>query len=66
MSHDIDGLMLCDASVIPNHISANPNATIMSIASRASEFVITEILGKSIKAENHVNIVPALTQGVAI
>jgi choline dehydrogenase-like flavoprotein len=56
MSHDIDGLMLCDASVIPNHISSNPNSMIMSIASRASEFVITEILGKTINPNNHVSL----------
>lgn len=45
MSHDIKNLMCCDASVIPNHIAANPNATIMAVASRAANFVITEILG---------------------
>jgi len=56
MSHDIDGLMICDASVIPNHISSNPNATIMATASRASEFVITNILGKTINPANHVNL----------
>jgi len=48
MSHDIENLMCCDASVIPDHISSNPNALIMAIASRASDFVITEILGKSL------------------
>jgi choline dehydrogenase-like flavoprotein len=37
--------MCCDASVIPNHISSNPNATIMAIASRASDFVNRQILG---------------------
>ena len=48
MSWDIQNLMCCDASVIPNHISANPNATIMAIASRASEYVITNIFGKAL------------------
>jgi choline dehydrogenase len=48
MSHDIDNLMCCDASVIPDHISSNPNAMIMAVASRASEFVITRILGKTL------------------
>ena len=48
--------MVCDASVIPNHISSNPNATIMATASRASEFVITNILGKTINPANHVNL----------
>jgi len=64
MSHDIDALMCCDASVIPNHISSNPNSMIMSIASRASEFVITDILGKSIQAEYHVNVESAPSAGV--
>ena len=50
MSHDIENLMCCDASVIPNHISANPNATIMAVASRASEYVITNILGQRLPA----------------
>jgi choline dehydrogenase-like flavoprotein len=49
MSHDVENLMCCDASVIPDHISSNPNALIMAIASRASEFVITDILGKSLQ-----------------
>jgi choline dehydrogenase len=46
MSHDYANLMCCDASVIPKDISSNPNAMIMAIASRASDFVIREILGK--------------------
>jgi choline dehydrogenase-like flavoprotein len=41
--------MCCDASVIPNHISANPNATIMALSARAADFVITNVLGKTIK-----------------
>jgi choline dehydrogenase-like flavoprotein len=45
MSWDVQNLMCCDASVIPNHISSNPNATIMAIASRASDFVNRQILG---------------------
>jgi choline dehydrogenase-like flavoprotein len=45
MSWDVKNLMCCDASVIPNHISANPNATIMALASRAADFVSTQILG---------------------
>jgi choline dehydrogenase-like flavoprotein len=48
MSHDFQNLMVCDASVIPNAISANPNATIMAIAARASDYVITEVLGKTL------------------
>ena len=51
----VDGLMVCDASVIPNHISANPNATIMALANRSSEYVITQILGKSINPKFHVD-----------
>jgi long-chain-alcohol oxidase len=45
MSWDVKNLMCCDASVIPNHISSNPNATIMAVASRAADFVNTQILG---------------------
>lgn len=44
MSHEIENLMCCDASVIPHQISANPNGMIMSIAARAGEFVNREIL----------------------
>jgi len=44
MSHDVKNLMCCDASVIPNAISANTNAIIMAIASRASDFVNSQIL----------------------
>jgi choline dehydrogenase-like flavoprotein len=49
MSWDIQNLMCCDASAIPNHISANPNATIMALSGRAADFVITNVLGKTIK-----------------
>ena len=49
MSHDIENLMCCDASVIPNHISSNPNAMIMALASRAADFAITSVLGKTIQ-----------------
>lgn len=52
MSFDVANLMCCDASVIPNHISANPNATIMAMANRASAFVVTNILGKTLKPQD--------------
>jgi choline dehydrogenase-like flavoprotein len=45
LSWDVQNLMCCDASVIPHHISSNPNATIMAVASRAADFVNTQILG---------------------
>ena len=45
MSWDVKNLMCCDASVIPHHISSNPNAMIMAVASRASDYVNREILG---------------------
>jgi len=48
MSWDVQNLMCCDASVIPNALRANPNATIMALASRCSEYVITNILGKQL------------------
>jgi choline dehydrogenase-like flavoprotein len=56
MVHELDGLMCCDASVIPHHISSNPNSLIMALANRASEHVITEILGKTINPEFHVSL----------
>jgi choline dehydrogenase-like flavoprotein len=49
MSHDIANLMCCDASVIPHHISSNPNSMIMSIAARAADFVVTNVLGKALR-----------------
>ncbi len=45
MSWDIGNLMINDASVIPNALSANPNAMIMAVSSRASDFVNRQILG---------------------
>ena len=47
MSWDVKNLMCCDASVIPNSLSSNPNATIMALASRAADYVNTQILGAS-------------------
>lgn len=45
MSWDIKNLMINDASVIPNALSSNPNATIMAVSSRNSDFVNKNILG---------------------
>jgi choline dehydrogenase len=45
MSHDIQNLMVCDASIIPAPIHANTNAITMAIAARAGDFVNTQILG---------------------
>jgi choline dehydrogenase-like flavoprotein len=45
MSWDIKNLMINDASVIPNAISSNPNAMIMAVSSRASDYVNHNILG---------------------
>jgi len=44
MSWDIQNLMINDASVIPNALSSNPNAMIMAVSSRASDYVNAEIL----------------------
>jgi choline dehydrogenase len=44
MSWDVKNLMVCDASVIPNHISSNPNAMIMAVGSRAADYVAVNIL----------------------
>ena len=64
MMHELDGLMCCDASVIPHHISSNPNSLIMALAHRASEFVISDVLGKTINPEFHVSL-PQRPQPVA-
>jgi choline dehydrogenase-like flavoprotein len=45
MSWDIKNLMINDASVIPNALSSNPNAMIMAVSSRASDYVNHNILG---------------------
>jgi choline dehydrogenase-like flavoprotein len=45
MSWEVKNLMCCDASVIPNALSSNPNAMIMALASRAADFVNSQILG---------------------
>ena len=45
LSWDVQNLMCCDASAIPHHISSNPNALIMALASRAADFINTEFLG---------------------
>jgi len=45
MSWDVKNLMINDASVIPNALSANPNAMIMAVASRNSDYVNHQILG---------------------
>ncbi|MBM3740041.1 MAG: GMC family oxidoreductase [Acidobacteria bacterium] len=46
MAFDAGNLMVCDASVIPNHLSSNPNSMIMAIGARCGEFVNTHILDR--------------------
>ncbi len=55
MSWDVKNLMCCDASVIPNHISSNPNSMIMALASRAAEYAITNILGGKLPTSDQVD-----------
>ena len=66
MSFDVQNLMCCDASVIPNALSSNPNAMIIAVASRAADFVNTQILGasSSVTAEAELAAIQA-EQGVA-
>jgi choline dehydrogenase-like flavoprotein len=45
MAWDVKNLMICDASVIPNHISSNPNSMIMAISSKCADYVNKQILG---------------------
>jgi choline dehydrogenase-like flavoprotein len=55
MSWNVKNLMCCDASVIPHHISSNPNSMIMALADRASAWAITNILGGKLPAAEPVN-----------
>ena len=40
--HGIDGLRVIDASVMPSLPSANTNATVLAIAERGAELLLTE------------------------
>jgi choline dehydrogenase-like flavoprotein len=41
-THDIDNLFVCDASVIPTQGSANPGLTIMTLAARTADYLISQ------------------------
>ena len=60
MSLDVDNLMCCDASVIPNQISSNPNSLIMALANRQAEYAVTQVLGKQLNPSFHVEPDPTL------
>jgi choline dehydrogenase-like flavoprotein len=38
--HGVEGLRVADASVMPDIVSANPNATVVAIAERAAERIL--------------------------
>lgn len=38
--HGVTGLRVADASVMPDIVSVNPNATVVAIAERAAELVL--------------------------
>jgi choline dehydrogenase len=41
--HGVPGLRVADASVMPSIVSANPHTTVVMIAERAAEFLLTEV-----------------------
>ena len=41
-THDIANLFICDGSVMPTQGSANPGLTIMALAARTADYLITE------------------------
>ena len=41
-THDIANLFICDGSIMPTQGAANPGLTIMSLAARAADYLITE------------------------
>lgn len=44
--HGVDGLRIADASVMPDIVSANTNATVVAIAERAAEQILTASGGR--------------------
>ena len=53
--HDIQGLRVADASIIPNIISANLNAPVQMIASRAADFILNRPQLSPLYASFHFN-----------
>jgi choline dehydrogenase-like flavoprotein len=43
-SHDIEGLYVCDGSVIPSIVDANPSLTIMSLSRRLGDHLLKNVL----------------------
>jgi choline dehydrogenase-like flavoprotein len=41
-THDIDNLFICDGSIMPTQGSANPGLTIMALAARIGDYLITQ------------------------
>ncbi len=41
-THDIGNLFICDGSIMPTQGSANPGLTIMALAARTADYLITE------------------------
>jgi choline dehydrogenase-like flavoprotein len=41
-THDIANLFVCDGSVMPTQGSANPGLTIMAIAARTADYLISQ------------------------
>lgn len=41
-THDISNLFICDGSIMPTQGSANPGLTIMALAARMADYLITQ------------------------
>ncbi len=49
-AHDIDGLYLCDGSVVPTSLGVNPQVTIMALATRAGALISDRLVGEGASA----------------
>jgi choline dehydrogenase-like flavoprotein len=42
-AHDVDGLVIMDASILPGSTYVNPQITIMALAARSARHLATEL-----------------------